>query len=353
VAVVCICCGAVSQFHYLCLTWLSQASSAATLMTEVLMGESNIVASAAVGLEGPGNQKETRWLAYVSMRELYDSFRTHVGSNGDLRVASYATFVRVYRQEWKQALKIRRLTQHARCKDCARFSRMLEKAMGQEKLDIERARQSHLASMFADRRLETRLNSLSEASTKEGCVQSARVLKLDIDGMDQAKFRLPRNVGHNSKSLADVWRPAQHVVGIIVWGVMESYVIMDADIPKDASSQITAICEALDKTDAILKGRGLTLPAHLVCQADNTTRETKNASLMLFGAMLVAAGRFKSVSFHFHRCGHTHGPLDQRFSLLATALARGRTLQTPEDFLACIRQRVFPARNRVRNSYVW
>ena len=88
----------------------------------------------------------------------------------------------------------------------------------EEKASIEKARDVHLASMFADRKLEARVNMLSESSTAEGCPFDGRILKCDLDGMDQAKFRVPRNV-ESSKQLEPLWRPQLHVTGAIVWGV--------------------------------------------------------------------------------------------------------------------------------------
>ena len=44
--------------------------------------------------------------------------------------------------------------------------------------------------MFADRDLEERLDDISDASTKHACDMSGRLLKIDIDGMDQAKYKL-------------------------------------------------------------------------------------------------------------------------------------------------------------------
>ena len=77
--------------------------------------------------------------------------------------------------------------------------------------------------MFADRDLEGQMNRLSEASTDDKCTFAGVVLNIDLDGMDQSKFKVPRNMT-NSNSLKDVWRPTVHVVGIIILGLIEAYV---------------------------------------------------------------------------------------------------------------------------------
>ena len=85
--------------------------------------------------------------------------------------------------------------------------------------------------MFADRDLEERLDDISEASTKHACDMSGRLLKIDIDGMDQAKYKVPRNIT-NAHIFKDMWRLALHVVGILVWWLFEAYVLMEPDIPQ-------------------------------------------------------------------------------------------------------------------------
>ena len=77
--------------------------------------------------------------------------------------------------------------------------------------------------------------------------------------------------------------------------------------------------------------------------------------LLPFGLL----GVFKSVSVHFHRKGHTHGPIDQRFSVLATVVARQRILQTLSCFVDAILQFMRAARRRLlfcvvcRGTYDW
>jgi hypothetical protein len=82
---------------------------------------------------------------------------------------------------------------------------------------IKKQKNEHNQSQLADRAYETRLNHLSEESTKEHCVMNNRSLKMDIDGMDNAKYAVPRNE-ESSKILSNLWRPCLHVVGVIAWG---------------------------------------------------------------------------------------------------------------------------------------
>lgn len=54
-----------------------------------------------------------------------------------------------------------------------------------------------------------------------GCALEGRVLKIDIDGMDQAKFKVPRNL-EATHSFAALWRPVLHVTCAIAHGLVEA-----------------------------------------------------------------------------------------------------------------------------------
>ena len=145
-------------------------------------------------------------------------------------------------------------------------------------------RQEHLRSMLADRDLERSLNIISENSSSDQCkLEGGRILKIDIDGMDQAKWTCPCNL-ESSKKLETLWRPQLHLVGVIAWGVMEKYVILPPNVPKDASGMLTVLSQALDDCEEILTRRGLVMPSHLVVQLDNTTSENKNSANLAFSA---------------------------------------------------------------------
>ena len=106
----------------------------------------------------------------------------------------------------------------------AEFSqRLLKEKDPDGRQEILAARDRHLKSVFADRDVETKLNQLAEASCSTNCTFNGRTIKFDIDGMDQAKHKCPRNID-SSNSMKDLWRPALHVVGILCWGLFEAFV---------------------------------------------------------------------------------------------------------------------------------
>jgi Flp pilus assembly protein TadB len=96
-----------------------------------------------------------------------------------------------------------------------------------------------------------------------------------MDGMDQAKFRCPRNLA-SSAELAAAWRPQLHVVGAIVHGHLEAYFVMDNDQPKDSNMNSTVLARVLDLIIQKFKALGLALPQSLIVATDNTAREGKN-----------------------------------------------------------------------------
>ena len=316
--------------------------------TSAREGASSAATSAMVGLvEGVG---ERRWLPHMSMRELFEWYRFHGLAEKQDEKARYTVFRQCWHKTWSNMLKIREVAQHARCDSCARLSQEAKSNTSvEQRRAAEVALRVHRQRNMADRAVDQRLTHLSELSTspESGGKESmeSRVLHVKIDGMDQAKFRCPRNMA-SSKGWASLWRPTLHCVGVLVEGVMEAYYITDADVMKDSNLELTSLSMALDRTLEILKERGLSMPEHLSLTYDNTAREGKNQHMAKWMAWLVATGKFRSVQDGNRQVGHTHNKLDQRFSVVAALLKRQGVLQTPEDFLTVIQQYVHPGGNR-------
>ncbi len=328
------------------LQWLTSKDNAAAMSTTVAL------------VEGVG---ERRWLPHMSKIELYELYLFQGSPELRDQKARRSTFFRVfYGKGWSRLLKIREVAQHARCETCARLAKTVRTAhRTQDRQAAEQALRVHRLRNFADRAVDYRLSTLSEDSTSpEGGHRASRVLHIRVDGMDQAKFRCPRNL-ENSKGWANLWRPTLHCVGVVVEGVLEGYYITDQDVKKDSNLEITVLTLALDQTWAILKARGVTMPENLSLTYDNTAREGKNQHMAKWMSWLVAEGVFKSVQDGQGVVGHTHNKLDQRFSVVAAVLARERCLQTPEDFMAVIQQHVHPHGgrvlkvNKVESSWDW
>ena len=95
--------------------------------------------------------------------------------------------------------------------------------------------------------------------------------------------------------------------------------------------EATLLTHTLDIAVEHLQRRGRKLPTHLHVQADNTSREMRNQITAKWGAVLVAKGLFRSVTFGYLPVGHTRNDVDQRVSTVATLLAGQAVLETSED----------------------
>ena len=331
------CTGKVAA-HRRLLNWLSGRDSGCVAATSTM-----------VALVEPIGER--RWLPHMTLQELYEMHLFHGGPDSDSKgkKAKRTLFFRCfYKQGWDRIIKFRKVAQHARCETCARLCKLVRtQPLKCDQKAAAEALRAHRLRNFADRAVDFRLSQLSEDSTtKDGTLLPSRVLHIRIDGMDQAKFRCPRNMD-NSKGWETLWRPQLHCVGVIVEGVLEGYFVMDQDVKKNSDMEITILSLALERSAELLSSRGgVMMPEHLSLTYDNTAREGKNQHMAKWMAWLVSRGMFRSVQDGNGQVGHSHNKLDQRFSVVGGVLSRQTCLQTPEDFMTVIQQHVHPAGGR-------
>ena len=238
----------------------------------------------------------------------------------------------------------KRYGQGVRCQVCADFDeRRSQLTSKKERQEIDELKQQHLNRCDMDRSDNVRGNRLSKQDSNFKMENSSTsFLKVLVDGMDQAKFRCPRNLKANA-AFANVQRPALHLTGAVAIGLCEVYYILGPDTKKDSNMVATCLAHLLDRCQLVVENRpDYCLPRHLIIGADNCTRETKNAYLAQFGAFLVGRGIFDSVEFQFMVTGHTKNELDQRFSSVATILNKAGTLETPLQFANYMTHHVKP-----------
>lgn len=177
-----------------------------------------------------------------------------------------------------------------------------------------KAQEVHINMVRQYRCAQTRMNHMSEDATKPGRQDNYdEFIKVDIDACDEAKFKCPRNVS-NAKSLERLWRPQLHLHGSLIWGVSEliislmfwgdlcwdlpvfllaivmpfpdkdlsesqvaeCFYVMEADMPKDASTEGSILCKALDDAAEILRQRSTAMPGNIILEA----WEQKHASVL-------------------------------------------------------------------------
>jgi hypothetical protein len=119
-----------------------------------------------------------KWLGHVSHAELFDRYKHWHLVNAEGPVASESTFRAVWKREWRGILRIRSKRQHAQCHECASISYLRSKVeTEEEKQKLSQRHDDHLKVIFADRSTDDKLNALA---------RTLRIVKIDIDGMDQA-----------------------------------------------------------------------------------------------------------------------------------------------------------------------
>lgn len=291
--------------------------------------------------------RSNRWapVKHLNPQKFEDIFVLHQLQCGDASV-SLATLRRCWNDRWSTHLKIRDVGQGKRCKICAELSEARQCA-GPDTLDgiLEQYR-FHIDSVMADRNHSVRSNHISEEDAQSTAPDGAELVgKLVVDGMDQAKFRCPRNLASNAE-FEGLWKPQLHVTGCIYHGVLEAFYIMSPDVAKDSNMESTVIHRTLDHVVEHQRNHGHPMPANLIVNADNTTREAKNQHFATSMAQLVATDKFQSLEVEFPKTGHTHNELDQRFSTLATTLKRAPVLETPEEFQEYLQENLQEVRGR-------
>jgi hypothetical protein len=269
-----------------------------------------------------------------------DLFSMHQAAEGNDAV-SRSTLLKCWNGSWKRFLDFRNIGQGNRCKVCATLDEERVSAVTPaEKAEVATEKAKHIDSVSSDRQCSVRGTLLAEKDARKPTSDGVnQVMKITIDGMDQAKFKCPRNLA-NSSQFSSLWRPQLHVVGVLVPGHLEAYFIMGSDLAKDANMNCTIISHVLDMVKEKLGDAAM--PRSLIISADNTTRESKNQHFATYLATLVSSNKFESVELQFLQVGHTHNEQDQRFSTVATVLSRAPVLETPSDFAKWIRENVKP-----------
>lgn len=276
---------------------------------------------------------EDLWLAYQAQTDVANQ-------------VSKSTLLKVWHARWSKYLPFRNIGQGKRCRVCAVIDEERVQATSpDERAQVLKNKITHIQEISADRDVSVRGNRVAERDASQPSVDGInQILKVTIDGMDQAKFRTPRNLASSAEWSA-LWRPQLHVVGCIVHGHLEAYYIMDSSLAKDANMNCTVISKVVDQVLANLDPQ-FALPRSLIVGADNTTREAKNQHFAGYLAYLVSSEKFEATECQFMQTGHTHNEQDQRFSSVATLLARAPVLEDPEDFASWIREHVVPPRGR-------
>ena len=276
---------------------------------------------------GPGaNAGPMRFLPPTKKVHLWWEYRQLQAQQG-LEAAGWPTFWRALRQmKVAKLLRIRKTGSHAKCTECELYKRdlcsgTLSLSARAQTLDRYTA---HIVQQWLDRQVYENMQELSRScfsALTQGYMWQASALASSVlsvieDGMDQAKFRVPR-VLVRSHAFERLLRPALHVQGIWAHGGGYQLAVSDSDVCKDTTGKLEVLCRLLSD----LYTQFGTLPLGLHLQLDNTSRENKNQKMLQFAIVLVAKKAFRWVCLSFLVTGHTHSGLGATFGQLAVKLS--------------------------------
>eukprot|EP00435_Cladocopium_sp_Y103_P008315 s3646_g2.t1 len=283
-----------------------------------------------------------RYLNFETYRELWSYYEADTTI---VERVSKSSFLACYKANWQRVMPLHPGKTHSKCNTCAVLAEERLQAMSkQDVADVDARKAHHINICMADRAVNMRGNKLAARFENFSSPGPESLVKLTIDGMDQAKCLLPRpRKLLGTSSWAQLWKPAQHLTGIIIWGQMEIFYLLPPDCKKDANMNSYLVArsfEILQKKKPALK-----LPPNLIVASDNTTRESKNQWFAGFCCVL-AATTFTSLEVQFLQSGHTHSEIDQRFSAVAKSIQSAETLETPHDLANHIQTNLKPMQNR-------
>lgn len=222
---------------------------------------------------------EVRYLPPGTMRDHWEIMR-HAD---DRERVSFKTFWKTWHVEFSH-LRFRASTSHAQCATCMRHRLLIRSLSGHL---LARQKQSemyaaHLAQQYRDRQVYWAMRGSSR-------LRSAINVLLIVDGMDQCKFMYPRSPVMQSKDLCTFQRPKLQVTGCILHGYCLLFTVSNFDQAKGSSASVDIVMHMLTR----LHHSGVRLEdVHFHLQADNTTREIKNNTLLrLLAALSVIAAQ--------------------------------------------------------------
>jgi hypothetical protein len=286
-----------------------------------VVSHENPVDSALIGpgiFRGP-----LRFLPPGKRMHLYWEYRAW-STNNNTPAASFSTFLRAFGL-CEHVLRIRKTGMHAVCSECTDFKKLLSKArFPQDRQRVLEQYTAHIVSQWLDRQVYG--NAMSVSMECRRLIASGELMIhlavstsqicMAVDGMDQAKFRVPR-ILLKTKSLDKLIRPALHVQGAWAHGFGYHMAVMDADMRHDTNNNVEVISHLLEHIYTTHKG----LPLGLHLQQDNTSRECKNQKILKWAIKLVSLGVFRWVTLNYLIVGHTHDNLDGTFGQITVRLS--------------------------------
>ena len=224
---------------------------------------------------------EKRWLPPGHIRDYYEQFVSIDRPAGDGKQVSFATFWRVWHEEFGAILQFRATSSHAICSTCVRHKLLIKNFAGH--MRARQAQVEHLANHLKSQYLDRLCYWDLRAQSRIRCTLEILII---LDGMDQNKFLYPRSDLFRSKELATMNRLKAHITGAILHGRAIFFWVSPADVKKDANSCIECVAFCLNELSKELDLSKVVLNL----QSDNTSREVKNNHMLRFLSALTVHG---------------------------------------------------------------
>ncbi len=248
---------------------------------------------------GPGLPgSPTRYIGVMKPIHLYMELEAWCLSQG-LEKPSFQTLLRALKNSG--CIRFRKVAgQHANCDVCTHFKKLLGSPMDTRQRAIVLDEYcSHLAAQWFDRAVDSNCTELSRTCRRlldsgQRLLTLARQFSfwfLRVDGVDQAKFRVPRKAvkPHAFESLI---RPALHVQGAWCEGFSFHFAVADADMKKDTNNNIEVLARLMEQLYCTWEA----LPLNIAIIQDNTSRECKNQLMIKWACKLVALATLVKLS---------------------------------------------------------
>lgn len=253
------------------------------------------------------------------------------------KIPSFTTFHYVWKTQWSKYLRLRKESQHAECRTCFEARQRLHTAGTSlaSKIDIARQWKEHLRAQYLDRSIYWHCRFASR--------HKLGVLTVIIDSMDKAKFAWPQFPWHRvDKTLEGTHRPRLVLTAAMAHGFATCFYIADEDVSHGASAFCDILARVIEKVAVVSRRSGVTMPAHLVVQTDNTVAQAKNNEANLFLAYLVSRHKFHTANMFHLIVGHTHEDIDQLFGMILMLVLRRKKFQTKQELAANIVEVMHP-----------
>lgn len=201
--------------------------------------------------------------------------------------------------------------------------------------------QRHLARQLADRRTYWICRAQSRLDSVSPCPQQLRFI---LDSMDMAKYAWPKSRVMASKEFNSWPRPRMSCTTMIAHGHLVLSVLTPHCIPANSSRSTEIMSLGMTK---ISRERNVDFRRiRLNIQADNCSKEVKNACSLRHFAYQVAKKRLHSCQLSFLQSGHSHEDVDSLFSNLRAWLSQHPELHTPDCFRSCLTEYFANPRHR-------